>query len=358
MSEPGAQLPLERVRIERMAFGGAGVARLAGGMVCFVRGVIDGELVTIRVTRKKKNFAEAELVEIHEASPHRVSAPCKIFGSCGGCDYQHISYEHQLRIKSGLLADSLIRQASIKSPPVAPTRPSPYSYGYRNRIRVHTRHGRTGFFRKESGRIVETDHCELASPAVNEQLLAMVRRKPTDGDHTLREPSGFHGFRQVNDAAAKVLLEVVSSLAPPASSLIDAYCGAGFFTAALAPRFAKVIGIEWSVGAVAFARSVAGPNTKYLSGDVAVHLPTALADTPRPTGLLMDPPAEGCDPSVLDAILNGLPSWILYVSCNPSTLARDIARLATRYQLKQAVPVDMFPQTAEIESASLLLPTP
>ena len=174
---------------------------------------------------------------------------------------------------------------------------------------------------------------------------------------TLRDGSaGPKGFSQVNEGAAEVLLETVRGMVGTSGGhLVDAYCGSGFFAKQLLDRFAKVTGIEWSEGAVRAALAGAADSETYLAGAVEVHLAAALAQSlPGETLLILDPPAEGLSPDVVRIILGSRPADLVYVSCDPATLARDLKKLSTAYRLEYVQPVDMFPQTAEIESVAKL----
>ena len=342
--------------IERLAFGGAGVARLSNGKVCFVSGVIPGEKVRVQVRAEHASYAEADLKEVVEPSPDRVKPGCPVYGRCGGCHYQHLSYPRQLAIKTEQLAEVLKRLGGVPNPRVEPIVPSPEQFHYRNRITVHTKSGRVGFFRARSRRIVEVSHCPIATERVNALLGELRSSNPKDGEYPLREPSAFRGFRQVNDAVADRLAGIVEEMARPGGQLfVDAYCGAGFFAKRLTAFFDLTIGIEWSTDAIRIARQEAGPREIYLSGDVRRHLVPALDAAPADsTTLLVDPPEEGVEKDVLEAIESRRPSRLIYVSCNPATLARDVRHLARSYALERVCPVDMFPQTAEIEAAALL----
>jgi len=344
-----------QVEITTIAFGGAGIAKLPTGKVCFVPGVAPGESVEIQIVREKKSYAEARLVRVIEASARRVEPPCPVFGQCGGCQYQHLAYDLQLAIKRDQVAEALSRIGGIPSPQVGETVPSPLEYSYRNRITVHTRNGRTGFFAKDSRHVVDVTSCPISSAALNSSLAALRATKPYDGEHPLREASEFRGFRQVNAGAADKLLEVVESLAQPGGKLlIDAYSGGGFFASRLHPLFEDVIGIEWSMDAVRHARESAPANAIYLRGSVASHLEAALAAAPaETTTVLVDPPAEGLEDEVLAMLVERAPGRLIYISCNPSTLARDASRFRSVFDLQRACPVDMFPQTAQIECAAL-----
>lgn len=344
------------MEVEQIAFGGKGLIRLPNGKVCFVPWVIPGEKVEFSITKERSSFAEAQLRAVLEPSADRVSPPCPVFQRCGGCQYQHIAYERQLVIKQDQVRDVLKRLAGLAEPEVAPTLASPKPYGYRNRVTVHVDRGRLGFFAPASRKVVEIRQCPIASETVNAQLTELRQSHPEDGQYPLREPSTFRGFRQVNDAAAAVLLETVGQAMPENGGLlVDAYSGAGFFARALSDRFERVIGIEWSGDAVRAAKEAAGPKETYLLGDVNFHLAEALDAAPaEQTTVLLDPPAEGIDAEVGEQLLRRQPIAIVYVSCNPATLARDLRRLKDRYDLIRATPVDMFPQTSEIEVVAVL----
>jgi 23S rRNA (uracil1939-C5)-methyltransferase len=231
---------------------------------------------------------------------------------------------------------------------------SPREYGYRNRIRVHVEGTAAGFYRPDGHELIDIAQCPIAAPAVNEQLAALrrdVRGLDRDGDYVLTGQGRAEYFVQTNDAVAAALLDHVRLLASPASTtLVDAYSGAGFFARGLAARFTQVIGIEENERAVEYARRIAGPGESYVAGDVAIRLGDVLASHPAAeTCLILDPPAIGASMRVLDLILGAAPAEIIYVSCNPATLARDLEILCRTYKLQSVTPLDMFPQTAEIE---------
>lgn len=338
-----------------MGFGGGGVGRLADGRVCFVPFTLPGERAVVRVVRQKKSFVEAEVVRMSQVSVHRVVPRCPVFGRCGGCAYQHVSYPQQLSIKTDQVRDSLRRMGGIPEPDVRPMLASPQEWGYRNRLAVHVQNGKVGFFGRKSNRLVPASACPIGSDAVNASLAELAANPPRDDRRiTLRESTEFHGFSQVNPAAAEVLAGVVEGMLEAGGDhLVDAYCGAGFFSKRLAGKFRRVTGIEWSPGAVRAALAGAGPNEAYFEGAVEAHLSQALSGSPV-AALLVDPPAEGLSAEVIDSILANPPAQIVYVSCDPPTLARDIKRLGGRFSLAHVQPVDMFPQTAEIESVAFL----
>lgn len=332
--------------IHDVAFGGKGVAR-DGGKAVFVPFTIEGERVSARILREKKQFAEAEVTEVIEASPHRVAAPCPYFGLCGGCSYQHISYEQQLELKQKQVEQAMRRIGRLIEPPMRPMVPSPSCYAYRNRITVHAQGDVVGFYRRDVHELMDIEQCPISMPEVNRALAELRATRPRDGHYSLRAHSGPRIFAQTNDAVADLMAGHVGSLLPGRGELlIDAFCGAGFFSKRLAEKFARVIGIDWDRFAIDAAKKDAAPNESYVAGDVAVEL----AKTSSPHySLIVDPPAAGLSADLRRAILDSPPQTMIYVSCNPPTLARDLAELQARFTVVSVTPFDMFPQTAETE---------
>ncbi|HEV2046113.1 MAG TPA: class I SAM-dependent RNA methyltransferase [Chthoniobacterales bacterium] len=353
------------LKIEDVAFGGKGVGREKGKAV-FVPFTIDGELVSAEIVREKKQFAEAEVVDLRESSPHRVQPECPYFGRCGGCAYQHIEYEHQLAIKWRQVRDILERIGKLKGVPMRPIIPSPLAYAYRNRITVHAQEGVIGYFRRDSHQLIDVEHCPIAMDEVNRALADLRENQVHDGHYTLRAKSGPRVFLQTNDAVANAMRDLIAQLIPFGQELlVDAYCGGGFFAKALLNKFQRVIGIDWDKFAIAVAKENATAKERYIAGDVEEQLNRVLrdgveaavsaakhhdpaGDTPAPT-IIVDPPATGLTPTVRQAIVDLAPATLVYVSCNPATLARDLKELTEIFAVESVTPLDMFPQTAEIE---------
>ena len=366
MTTPSDFLPgaLVTLAIDTLAFGGEGIGRHEGRAV-FVPFTAPGDVAEVRVRDVKKNFARAELVRVVTPGPHRTAAPCPYYGTCGGCQYQHLDPEEELRVKESQVGEALRRVGKIASPPVLPIIRSPQVYGYRNRITVHAAHGKVGFHRAGSRELVDIGHCLLAVPEVNEELATLRRgSKPQEGHFSLRAPgvppSAFH---QVNGLLLEPLRELVTAWTRGAGAetrLVEGYCGGGFFTGALAGAFEKVWAIESDGRALRDARRLPAKNVQWIEGRVEEFLTGALTEAADgPVVVLVDPPREGLAPGAVAALRQRPPARIVYVSCDPATLARDLAALGANsadglYVLEQNQPFDMFPRTAQIETVTTL----
>ena len=338
--------------VHDVAFGGAGVGRLEGKVV-FVPLTIDGERVQAKLIERRSGYDRAQLTKVLLPSTHRVGPVCPYFGTCGGCDYQHIAYDHQLELKRRQVIQLLERIGRITDAQVSPTSPCASPYAFRNRITVHAMEGRIGFFEKNSRNVVDVEHCPIAVPAVNEELKELRERGLRDGQHrTLRGSDVPRTFTQTNEFIATALVDYVARQVT-GDILVDAYCGSGFFGHALAHRFRIVIGLDWNELAIAAARLNANPNEEYICDDVSESIASVLEEY-EPQTIILDPPADGLKASVTKALLTKPSNRLIYVSCNPATLARDLARLASGYRLIEIQPFDMFPQTAEIEAVAVL----
>ncbi len=350
MQREHTSLRIVDLKIEDIAFGGKGVAR-ENGKAIFIPFTIEDETVSAEIVREKKKFAEAELVGVKESSPHRVTPECPYFGRCGGCTYQHINYEHQLAIKWRQVRDALQRIGKFRDVPMRPIIASLEQYGYRNRITVHAQDGVIGFFRRDSHRLIDIERCPISRDEVN-RALTELREQPhvRDGHYTLRASSGARVFSQTNEAVANALCDLIVDLVPANQKLlIDAYCGAGFFAKALLDKFERIIGIDWDKFAIDAAKQEATAKETYIAGDMDLELASIELEERERTILIIDPPAVGLSLAVRNAIGDLAPATLIYVSCNPATLARDLKELRGKFTINSVTPLDMFPQTAEIE---------
>lgn len=366
------------VRIADVAFGGEGVAR-ADAFVLFVPFVLPGELVEVEVTEIKRKFARGRLLRVIEPSPRRVPAPCPYFGACGGCQYQHIDYATQLELKHKQITDIFERIGKFSSALIAPIVPCPQPYGYRNRVMIRSQWDKfkqglnIGYLRYDSGLVVDIEECKIAEPAINQQIAHVRAHPPPKGGIkvVLRiAPEGWElphdSFFQNNFFLLPRLVETVRAMASRSGArlLVDAYCGVGFFALELADLVNRYIGIELDKHAIKAARANAATkkrtNGEFICGTTEEHLPRILGwdgsgghppSLGEPACLLLDPPRTGCRPEVLELLRRARPSQVIYVSCHPATLARDLNILCSEgvFELKQVIPLDMFPQTQHVE---------
>jgi tRNA/tmRNA/rRNA uracil-C5-methylase (TrmA/RlmC/RlmD family) len=358
------------LRIVDIAFGGEGVGRL-DEFVVFVPFVVFGELVEAEVVEVKKNFARARLLSVIEPSPQRVAAPCPYFGACGGCQYQHIDYAEQLRLKHKQISDLFQRVGQFPGAVIEPVVPCPEPYGYRNRIMVRSQWDKfkkglnIGFLRHDNRLVVDIERCIISEPALNEQLTAVRQNPPPRGGLkvVLRiMPEGWElprdSFFQNNFFLLPRLVEAVRDRFRESKSrfLIDAYCGVGFFGIELADLAEKFVGVEIDVAAIKAAKRNAAnrniQNAEFITGATEALLPSLLQKfDAAQTTVVLDPPRTGCPPISLDVLRHVKPAQIIYVSCHPATLARDLNILCADgvFELVKVAPLDMFPQTQHVE---------
>lgn len=356
--------------IHDLAFGGEGVGR-CGEFVVFVPYVCPGERVEVKLTEVKKSFARATLVRLIARAPERVEPRCEYFGECGGCQYQHLDYDAQRRWKRKQITDLFQRVGGFSQPPVREVIPCPQPYGYRNRILVRSqwngpaRKLNLGFIRADCNLVCDVHSCAIAEPALNVALQDWHRNPPPKGGikTVLRlAAEGWtvpeHSFFQNNFFVLPALLEAVRARLRDAGTrhLIDAYCGVGFFSLSLADAVESFLGVELDVPAIKAARENQArrgiTNGEYVAGDTDALLPSLLRRLdPAQTAVLLDPPRVGCRPPSLHVLREAHPAQILYVSCHPATLARDLKLLCAdgAYELVDVQPVDMFPQTQHVE---------
>ena len=358
------------VTVDDVAFGGDGVARY-GEFVVFVPFTARGETVQVEILEVKRRFARARLVRVLGPSPDRVVPPCPYFGECGGCQYQHLAYPAQLAIKHAQVTELLRRIGRFSDVPIDPVLPCPRPYGYRNRVLVRSLwNGREqklviGFLGQNNRWVVDLEECILAEPSLNEQLREVRLHPPRKGGLKValrRFPEDWvvpqDSFFQNNFHLLPGLVGVVRQRLQSGGCrfLIDAYCGVGFFSLELADLMEAYAGVELDLPAVRAARENAArrgrSNGEFLLGSVETVLPEVLRRfPPTATALILDPPRRGCARGSLEFLREQRPAQILYVSCHPATLARDLQVLTETgcYRLERVVPVDMFPQTQHVE---------
>ena len=356
--------------IHDIAFGGEGVGR-TDDFVVFVPFVIVGETVEAEITEVKKNFARAKLLRVITPSPERVEPPCQYFTRCGGCQYQHMDYATQLQMKQKQIADLFERVGKISRDVVAPVLPCPSPYGYRNRIMIRSQWNgpakklEIGFIRSDRPFVEDIEECKIAEPALNEQIKHVRAHPPPKGGIkvVLRvQPENWevppNSFFQNNFFLLPKLVETVREFlqASGAKHLVDLYCGVGFFGIEAAGTVESFVGVEYDKLAIAAARKNAASrniqNGEFIAAKVEEALPELLKKfSPEKTAVILDPPRKGCWPETLELLRQTRPAQVIYVSCHPATMARDLNILCTDsvFELVRVQPLDMFPQTQHVE---------
>jgi 23S rRNA (uracil1939-C5)-methyltransferase len=285
----------------------------------------------------------------------RVAAPCPYYGRCGGCQYQHLDYREECRLKERQVYEAFTRVGKILEPVVRPIIPSPADYGYRNRITVHAEDGRVGFRAVDGRELVDVRECLIARPEVNTALARLRASHPAEGHFSLRDATvPESGFFQSNHPLQNVLRDLVAaSLPEQAALLLEGYCGGGFFTGAVAGRFGQVVAVDSDPRTLIDARRLNLPNVEWRQADAAIALADELRERAgQDIAVLVDPPREGLPVRLVEALALDPVPHLTYVSCDPSTLARDARQLASRYELVSVQPIDCFPRTAQIECVS------
>ena len=399
------------------SYGGDSLGRLPDGRAVFTPFAMPGEKIRIRLVEEKRGHARAELLEVLEPAADRTSPICPHFRECGGCHYQHMTYPAQLAAKTEILKDQLIRLGGLKNPEIKAIVSSPQQSFYRNHVQFHlTPQGELGYHRSDHAGIIPIRECYLPEPTLNElwprlsfepglEIERVALRCGVDEDiqmilesSDITPPdfliedlpiSAVHlgpagpfvlagsntiffqvldkifqvsagSFFQVNTAMAgamvRHLLDVIPQFQPlgPQTTLLDVYSGVGLFSAFFADKVGRIIAIESSP--IATEDYVVNLDAY---DSIELYEATAEAVLPsldvKPDIVLVDPPRSGIDRRALDALVQLNPTLIVYISCDPATLARDVKRLLTAgYQLAQVTPFDMFPQTFHIETVVLL----
>ena len=406
--------PTFDIKLEKLTYGGEAMGRLPDGRAVFVPFGLPGETVRLHLVQDKQSFARGELLEVLTASAERIDPKCKHFGRCGGCHYQNLPYEKQLQAKTEILRDQLQRIGKIESPPVKEMVASPLEWNYRNHVQFHlTAEGKIGFVNSKGNSTLPIEECHLPETGINsfwpqlqfesnkdiervslrmgqdEELLVVLESESPETPeleveadvsivHLFDEhpivivgqdyltiqilEKVFHvsavSFFQVNTKMAEKMIEHLLAKIPVSLSttLLDVYCGVGLFSKFFASKCKLVIGIESSESACAdFEINLDEfDNVELYEGTAEEILPGLIGRLDSSTCVIVDPPRAGIEKQTLDALINIKPQVIAYVSCDPSTLARDAARLIHGgYRLVEVTPFDLFPQTYHIESISI-----
>jgi len=382
----------EAVTIEKLVSGGWGLARTDSGVV-MVDGVIEGELVEIRIAGAKGRLPFARPVQILDASPFRRSVPCPHAATCGGCDWQHIAYEEQVRAKKGILQDCLVRIGKLTRLPDIETVASPeWHYRLRAQIAVSQDTHALGFYMRGTNSVARIESCALLVEPLNRllknqdalcgsiersagQIKAIagadgaVASQPVIGGVTAAEvciETAGAQFCVAGDSffqGNSFLLEALGTWVRDhtgADFFVDLFGGAGFFSVFLAPKFEGGVLVDSDFDLVRRARrnfSLNGITTvSGRAGSAETFVESEASKLPRPDCVLVDPPRPGLSRRLRDGLAQLKPRTLVYVSCNPSTQARDVSALikSCGYAIRRAAVFDLYPQSHHVETILLL----
>jgi 23S rRNA (uracil1939-C5)-methyltransferase len=353
--------------IDSLTNSGDGLGRLDERVV-FVPYTMPGDKIQIKITQRKKNFMLAEAIDILEEGPGRLTPKCAVFERCGGCDWQHVPYADQLKAKEEQLRDTLKRIGTLGTVPVEPIAHGAEEFNYRNRIQGEIRSGKFHYKRRRSDERVAIDRCEIAEEPINEWLASDLSDVPSGrvevavvDDSVVVVPitdknTTELGFRQVNTNVSQILTERLLETVKKSecTTVVDLYCGRGNWTNQIGAlyRDKEVIGVDASAENIDVARA---SSQKMKLGNVQFHLSPVekiISKLPVETSLcIVDPPRSGLDTAVTERLSKNRPAELIYVSCHPATLARDLKLLTDAgYKISTLLPLDMFPQTAHLES--------
>jgi 23S rRNA (uracil1939-C5)-methyltransferase len=401
-------MDLIELKVQAPVYGGMCLSQSAG--VVFIKGAITGETVLAKIKERKKDYSIAEVVEILDSSPHRTEPLCPVFDVCGGCHYQHISYDQQLEIKRVVLEDCLSRIGKLDI--TIPTPLTNNQWGYRTKVQLKfSTDGQLGFYREGSRDVVPIDNCILAVEPINNIIKAILSKSIPKGIKEIHILSGinqiayllgdkisettvqqfidigfdgvstdkgmvkggeyciFEGrraqgksyrytispnsFYQTNWGLNQRLIERVMAEVAPDTDVIDVYGGAGNFAVPLSKIASDILIIEENHYAKADAlRNIKMnkiKNVKYISKSFES------AKIDRHFGfMILNPPRRGLTSVAVNQVIKNAPDKIAYISCNPSTFARDILKMSDMYQVQSVDLVDMFPNTYHCEVIGIL----
>lgn len=402
------------LRIEKMIQGGDGLARLPDGRVCFVQGALPGELCKVQLTFQKKDFTRGRVLKILEASPDRVTPKCPLYGKCGGCSLQHLASEKQAEYLEQVERENFKRLAHAELPADFVIHTG-NSWGYRNRARVVFCGGRDAskgsfaFREQESNDLIPFKNCPVLTPALNDFLqgpaqklfsheagyrgrrfaslnvfdngkgevsyyydgmpkddfkknavsIVEIENEKIQSDASVFFQSNLGLLPEMVRSVRKAIDDGIASGEASSEWLIDLFSGVGFFAALLKDKFKRITTVEREDACLKHAKvnlsvtkdaqtsidNVSAPAEEWLSENV-VDVPATL---------IVDPPRTGLPPEALEAIVKSSVNRLIYVSCNPVTLARDYAKFAAAgFVLRHAEGFAFYPQTPHLEMMFVL----
>ena len=351
------------VKIENINHQGLGITRV-NGKVTFVENALPGEVIDIILTNEKKNYNLAKIQKIIRKSSYRIDPICPYFNECGGCDFGHVNYETELKYKKEKVENILKKYAHIDVN--IEITPSDKVYNYRNKITLHKQNEKIGLVKKNSSEVIEIKECKLVDEKINE----ILHNKPkegiirTNGKEIISNENenitinidkykfkvNLNSFFQINQYNYEKMFNHIKKLISSNDVLLDLYSGVGVFSILLSENCKKIYGIEINENSYKNAlenKKVNNlENIDFMLGKVEDNLPKIKEKIDT---IIVDPPRNGLSKTTIKQIININPKKIIYVSCNPMTLSRDLNLLNSNYNLESIKAFDMFPKTNHVE---------
>lgn len=353
---------------------GRGIARI-NNKIIFIPNTIPNEIVDIKITKEKKNFMEGSVNKFIKKSNKRVENLCPYYPKCGGCQLLHMPYQQQLQYKENKVKN-IFNRYGLDNVIIKPIVGSPNKYNYRNKVTFQTQNHKIGFYEDKSNKFIEVENCLLLNNKINENIKNLDRNNNkiivrTNGCeitdthakkimHTIVDYKflvSINSFFQINDYVTPLLYNKVKSYLSNNNkeTTLDLYCGTGTIGIFISDIAKKVIGIEINESAIKDARENAKlnniSNIEFICGDAGLEAKKLKI---KPNSIIVDPPRVGLNKDAIETIFNFNPQTIVYVSCDPLTLVRDLNILKEHYEINEVTPFDMFPNTYHVECCVLL----
>lgn len=370
----------QRVTVEKMAVGGSGIGRIQFNgkpVVVFIPYSAPEDELTVKISQVEKNFLIGEIIQIHQKSPHRTDPLCEYFGKCGGCLWQHLKLDSQIAQKELILTDLFKKFLPDVTYSLKPTIQGEQPFHYRNRIQLKQIGSTIGYFKHESHEIVPIQNCQIAEKSLQNLIkdfstkvkpskeLKKWELKISQNDQVEYYPVGERGegiaFSQVNRSVNELLVKQVVKLTQQIQpkEITELYAGAGNFTFPIAKELPQASITAVELGGSLTASAVETMKSLKLHKQITFFTTSCenYSNSTKPVSkdfVLLDPPRSGCHADVIRRLATENPEAILYISCHPVSLVRDIKPLMTNYTIEHLQIFDMFPQTDHFETVCLL----
>ena len=361
------------VKIEKLDNFGRGITYI-NNKICFIENALPEEEVRIEITNEKTKYLEAKVIEYLKTSTDRVEVNCKYYDKCGGCNLRHLSYEKENEFKQKKVEDILnhIGNLNIKVNNIIYSNKN----NYRNKVILHNKDNKIGYYEKHSNNIVKIDNCLLLDETINNNIKninstddeIIIRVSNNSNEININEDKTIisnignkkyyvskDSFFQINKYLTKELYDLVrNNINKKYNTCLDLYCGTGTIGIYISDLINKVIGIDYNESNINDANKNKELNNINNIEFICDKVENRIDTFKNIDLIIVDPPRSGLDTKTKDYLKQINPEKIIYVSCDPVTLSRDLKELNTNYNIESVTPVNMFPRTYHCESITVL----